>query len=290
MHPIRRAALVLAVVSCGFAGRAVAQDRDEARARDIQRLQEELQNLDAELNDLEPGDRKTEEFRERAEEIREEAIYIKVKMRRHARRSGEGTGVDYDEVEDLRRSIADLREDVERSFDRRDERDARLTEGTEIQVRLDEPLSSRTARREDRFEATVFRPVRAGNRTALPAGTRVRGVVRDAEPAQRPSRSGRLELSFDSIYVDRSRLDLKASVVSVSADGEDRPGTAEKAGIGAVLGGVLGGILGGKKGALVGVIVGGGGAVAATKGDDVELPAGTIVTLRLDRPLEVPRD
>jgi hypothetical protein len=53
---------------------------------------------------------------------------------------------------------------------------------------------------------------------------------------------------------------------------------------------VLGGILGGKKGALLGVIVGGGGAVAATKGDDVELPAGTIVTLRLDRPLEVPRE
>ncbi|MCG6922678.1 MAG: hypothetical protein LJF15_16560 [Acidobacteria bacterium] len=51
------------------------------------------------------------------------------------------------------------------------------------------------------------------------------------------------------------------------------------------MGGVLGGILGGKKGAIAGILVGGGGAVAATKGDDVELPAGTVLTVRLERPL-----
>jgi hypothetical protein len=56
-----------------------------------------------------------------------------------------------------------------------------------------------------------------------------------------------------------------------------------------VLGGVLGGILGGKKGALLGVIIGGGGAVVASKGEDVELPEGTVVVMRLERELVVPR-
>ena len=38
---------------------------------------------------------------------------------------------------------------------------------------------------------------------------------------------------------------------------------------------------------LIGVLVGGGGAVVASKGDDVELPAGTVVNLRLERPVAV---
>jgi hypothetical protein len=43
----------------------------------------------------------------------------------------------------------------------------------------------------------------------------------------------------------------------------------------------------GKKGALIGAIVGGSGAVVALKGDEVELPAGTILALRLRRAVEV---
>jgi len=52
---------------------------------------------------------------------------------------------------------------------------------------------------------------------------------------------------------------------------------------------MVGRSLGGKEGAFIGVVLGGGGAVVATKGEDVELPAGTLVTVRLDRPLAVPR-
>jgi hypothetical protein len=265
----------------------LAQGGDEARARDVQRLQEDLENLDEDLRGLEPGDRKTEDFRQRAEEIREETIYLKVKMRRHGRSGGEGTGVSYDEVGELRRSIAALREDIERSFGRGGEREVMLPEGTEIQVRLDEPLSSKTGRREDRFEASVFRPVRAEGVLAIPAGARVRGIVKDAEPAHRGAKGGRLELEFDALYLESSRVDIRGRVVSLDQEGDGN--AAGKAGIGAVLGGVLGGILGGKQGAIVGILIGGTGAVVASKGDEVELPAGTVVTVRLDRALDVPR-
>ena len=46
------------------------------------------------------------------------------------------------------------------------------------------------------------------------------------------------------------------------------------AGVGAGVGGILGGLLGGFKGVLVGAVIGAGGAIAATEGKDVVLPAG----------------
>ncbi len=266
-----------------------AQARDEARPRDLQRLQEDLKNLDDDLQALDPGVQRANALRARADEIREEVVYLKVKMRHHQRSAREGTGVLYDEVNDLRRMIADLRDDIEQAGERSSAREIRVREGTEVLVRLDEGLSSRTARREDRFEASVARPVRGEGGLALPAGTRLRGIVRAAEPAERPSKSGRLELDFDALYLDRTRLDLHSHVVAVHDEDDDHLDTREKAGIGAVLGGVLGGIIGGKKGAIAGVVIGAGGAVAATKGDDIDLPAGTLVTIQIERPIVVPR-
>ncbi|HET7291270.1 MAG TPA: hypothetical protein VFM88_02495 [Vicinamibacteria bacterium] len=286
---LKPAALALAaLVAASAAPPLRAQDRDEARPRDIQRLQEELQNLDEQLKGLEPGDRQAEDFRDRAEEIREEAIYLKVKMRKHERAGREGTGVSYDEVAELHRSIRDLREDVEAAFGGRyDDRELRLSEGTEFDVRLDQAVSSKTARREDRVEASVASPLRADGRLALPAGTRVRGIVRSVEPAERPSKEGRLELEFDAVYLDRERVAMLGRVTAVGEGGLKKE--AGKAGIGATLGAVLGGIFGGKEGAIVGVVLGGTGAVVGTKGEDVTLPAGALVRVRLSKPLVLPR-
>jgi ABC-type uncharacterized transport system permease subunit len=58
---------------------------------------------------------------------------------------------------------------------------------------------------------------------------------------------------------------------------------------GAVGGAILGAILGGAKGALAGILIGAGGTVAATEGKDVELPAGTVLRVRLDSALNLQR-
>ena len=241
MKPISVAFVLIALVA--LAAPTPARSADEAGLGDLQGLQEDLANLDGDLAALEPGDRKTDDFRERAEQIREETIYLKVKMQHHQRDGGSGTGLSYDEVARLRRSIANLRDDVDRAFGRQ-ERELVLEEGTSIQVRLAHGLSSRTARREDRVDASVAEPVRAGGVLALPAGTEMRGVVRDVEPAERPSKAGRIEIEFDSVYPDRTRIDMRGRVAEIR-EGDER---AQKAGIGAVLGGVLGGLLGGKRG------------------------------------------
>ena len=261
-----------------------AQSRGEASLDDLQRLQEDLANLDGDLAALEPGDPKTDEFRNRAEHIREEAIFLKVKVQHHQRDGGSGTGLAQDDVARLRRMVEQLRADIDRAFGR-EQRELRLPEGTSIQVRLAHALSSRTARREDRVDASVAEPVRADGVLALPAGTQMRGVVREVEAAQRPSKAGRVEIEFDSVYLDPTRLEMRGRVAEIRESGDQ----AKKAGIGAVVGGVLGGLLGGKNGAIAGILVGGGGAVVATKGEDVELPAGTVLTVRLEQPLVITR-
>jgi hypothetical protein len=288
-RPAMRGIALMLLVGSVAALPARGQSRDEARPRDLQRLQEDLTNLDDEMGTLEPGDPKADGYRQRAEEIREEVIFLKVKMRHSQKTDPESTGVTYDEVVSVQRSIRDLREDIEGAFGGRGEGALRLAEGTEIQVRLDEALSSKTARREDRFDASVLRPVRAQGALAVPAGARVRGIVKDVEPARRPSKEGRLELDFDSLYLERTRVDLRSHVVSLSDNNDNKKETAGKAGVGAALGGILGAMFGGGKGAVIGGILGGGGAVVGTKGDDVELPAGTVLTLRLDKPLVVER-
>jgi hypothetical protein len=276
-------ALALLALLCPAAP-TTAQTGNEATLDDLQHLQEDLANLDADLAALEPGDPRTDEFRKRADEIRDETVYLKVKMEHHQREGGSGTGVSSEEVARVRRMVDDLRGDMDRAFGP-PEGELRLEEGTSIEVRLAHALSSSTARREDPVEAAVAEPVRAGGVLALPAGTEVRGVVRDVEPAQRPSKAGRIEIEFDSVYLDHTRLDMRGHVAEIRESGE----RAKKAGIGAAVGGILGGILGGKGGAIAGILIGGGGSVVATKGEDVELPAGTVLTVRLERPLVITR-
>jgi len=248
----------------------------------LQDLERDVARLEAEVDALEPGDPSTGRFRERAEELREEVIYLRVKARHHRESGGLGDGLDESELLGVRRRLDDVRADLDRAFGRRAELE--VPAGTAIQVSLDDPVSSRTARVEDRVSTRVVQDVRIEGRVAVPAGTQVRGIVRAVEPAQRPSRSGRLELSFDALYLDGERYDVVARVAEI----REGSGAAKKAGIGAVVGAVVGGLLGGKDGAIAGVLIGGGGAVAGTKGEDVDLPAGSVVTLRLERALVLP--
>jgi hypothetical protein len=217
--------------------------------------------------------------------------YLRVQIRRHQRDTNHtDIGASAEDVNWVSKEIRSLHDDVLNATNRRFST-GRMTmpEGTEMQVRLDTPLSSRTARAEDRFEGTVMRPVYVDNRMVVAAGARVRGTVVSAEPANRPARGGKLDIAFNSIELeDNTRLDVRSRVVSVS-ENIDRSETGEKAGMGAALGTILGAVIGGKKGALVGLIVGGAGGAITTRGEEVELPEGTILTLRTERPVELRR-
>jgi hypothetical protein len=123
------------------------------------------------------------------------------------------------------------------------------------------------------------------NELVIPAGSVVRGFVSSVRAAGHIDRRGSLTLSFDEIRIGNSSYRLRATVTH-ALDGKVRE-DATRIGAGAVVGAIVGGILGGTKGALLGVLVGGGGTIAATEGTDVDLPAGTILRIRLDQPVEI---
>jgi hypothetical protein len=158
--------------------------------------------------------------------------------------------------------------------------------GQEIDVRLQTALSSETAKAEQRFEATTAVDVTQDGRVLIPAGSVVRGVVSAVKQPGTIDRVGSLTLSFDQITVRGRNYPIRGMATQVFESGgiRDEVGTV---GAGAGVGGVVGGLLGGVKGAVLGAVIGAGGAIAATEGKDVQLPAGSIMRVRLDSAVRV---
>jgi hypothetical protein len=158
--------------------------------------------------------------------------------------------------------------------------------GQEMDVRLQNTLSSETATVEQRFQATTAVDLMQNGRVLVPAGSVVHGVVSNVSPAGRIDRSGSMTLSFDRMTVNGRDYPIRGMATQVFESGglREEVGTA---GAGAGIGGVVGGLLGGVRGAILGAVIGAGGAIAATDGKDVELPAGSVVRIRLDQDVTV---
>ena len=122
----------------------------------------------------------------------------------------------------------------------------------------------------------------------VPAGSVMRGVVSSVNKAGRIERKGSLTLAFDRVTINGHAYPIRATVTQ-ALESEGIKGEAGKIGAGAGVGAIIGGILGGVKGALAGILIGGGGTIAATEGKDVELPAGTVLRVRLDSGLNLDR-
>jgi hypothetical protein len=254
-----------------------------AKPRDLRVLADELRSLDATLEQLDRARTRADyaEFKSRADRLRTNVEAMRDDM------ADDDRNVALEDVSRLRSEIVDLRLDIESALDMRYTGvPPSLPAGTQIMIRLDQSISSKTARPEDRITATVAEPVRLDGRVVIPVGTEVHGVVRDVSTADRLSRGGKLQLSFDNMRLDSRRLDMRTRVVSMG-EGMDKSEAQKKAGLGALLGGVLGGITSGREGVVIGAILGAGGGVAASKGEDVSLPEGTIMTLSLDEALTV---
>jgi len=153
-------------------------------------------------------------------------------------------------------------------------------------VRLQHSLSSATAQVEDRFIATTMVDLREGDRVVVPAGSELRGIVSSVNKAGRIERKGSMTVAFDQITINGRAYPMRGTVTQ-AIESEGVKGEAGKIGAGAGVGAIIGGILGGFKGAMAGILIGGGGTIAATEGKDVELPAGTVLRVRLDSGLNL---
>ena len=303
--------LVLALaLATGFARPAAAQTISNT---DIQRLQDSIYDASRDVNQLRARDAATaSQLEAELDDARDEAVYLKVKLRKNEQISRS----DYTEVRDRIDSIRSrARGDVagnrsttsgvgigeeppssspSASESGRVGTTGRSTPnevpvGTEFDVRLGNTLSSKTAQVEDRFEATTMVDLRdEQGRVLVPSGSTMRGVVSSVNKATRTDRKGSMTVAFDRVTINGRAYPLRATVTQ-AIESEGIMGEKEKIGIGAGAGAILGAILGGAKGALAGILIGGGGTIAATEGKDVELPAGTVLRVRLDSALALQR-
>ena len=265
-------------------GGPLAANADDASASELKRLENELEALQ---EDLQVSVEAPESFRARLDDLRMEVVYLKVKSRKYREAGGEGSGLGTDEIAEVSRELARLRKDLASSVD---DPMLSLSIGTRFSARLMDSLSTRYTQTGAAFTAITNAAVTRGGQVVIPAGSVLYGVVEQVDrPDGRLDRSAKLVLAFERIEVDGYQYPLTATVAGASEKMESGLGDEKaKMGIGAGVGAVLGAVLGGKKGAVAGIILGGSGAVLATEGKNVELDRGTMLTLRLDRALDLP--
>jgi hypothetical protein len=167
-----------------------------------------------------------------------------------------------------------------------------IPENSEIQVRVNEDVDSRTAAEGRSYAAQIQRDiVDQSGYLLIPRGSDAQLVIREVRDGG-VATSPQLMLDLQSIRVAGhnylvSTEDLQQS--GRSGIGANRR-TAEMVGGGAALGTLLGAIAGGGRGAAIGALAGaaaGGAVQVLTKGSEVRVPAETVLTFRLDQPLRL---
>ena len=276
-----------------------AANAQSVSSADIQRLQDSTYDASRDVSQIRNRDAAlANQLQAQLDDARDEVIYLKVKLRKNE-------PIARAEYVDLRDKIEDIRarargdatgrytppassggSNTTRSSPRETSSSSsmEIPVGTELDVRLQNSLSSDSAQVEDRFEATTMVDLRDGDRVLVPAGSVMRGVVSSVNKAGRLNRKGSLTVAFDQITI-RGRSYPTRATVTQALESEGIKGEAGRIGTGAGVGAIIGGILGGFKGALAGILIGGGGTIAATEGTDVNLPSGTVLRVRLDSPL-----
>ena len=167
-----------------------------------------------------------------------------------------------------------------------------LPSGTNLDIRLDQEIGTKSSKVGDSFSATVTNAVMAQNgATVVPAGSKVYGRVTGLDNSDRVGDAAAIKVDFERIEVGGTSHPFAAKVTATNLEtrgADTRSETLKKAGIGAAAGAVLGGILSG--GDLDKILIG--GAIGAAAGTvislgmgDVEgvLPAGTNMKLQTTR-------
>ena len=165
--------------------------------------------------------------------------------------------------------------------------------GAEIPVRTEETIDLGRAAEGQTFAAEVTKDIRdEAGAVVIPRGSNAQIVIR-SESAGGHFR-GRADLVLDLGSVSIDGRWYRRHTRSLEERGRQGIGknrrTGEFVGGGAAIGAIIGAIAGHGKGAAIGAGSGaGGGALAEvlTKGGSIRVPVESVLTLRLDRPLDV---
>jgi hypothetical protein len=164
--------------------------------------------------------------------------------------------------------------------------------GAQIDVEFTRRLASNTSSPGDSFRARVSQDLIQDGVVAIPAGSEILGEVTDALPLKRVGGQARLALKFTDLVLPSGKtVPIDASFVQEGRN-ETRRDAATIGGV-AAGGAVLGRILSQgnrSRGSVLGAIIGAaaGTAIASkTPGEEVIIPEGSVVSLRLDDSVRV---
>lgn len=178
--------------------------------------------------------------------------------------------------------------------------------GKRIRVRMNEELSSKTARVGDRFTVTVREPVYStSGAVVIPEGSEIVGRVDSVTRAANKGKPGALDVSFVQVVlpngakraISGSLTDLNAADAKSDNEGTARGDKMKNRkliwyGGGAAGGAILGAAIGGGKGALIGGLLGAGGGFLGerfTKGEEAKVESGTEFGVYLNRAVSLPK-
>ncbi len=176
--------------------------------------------------------------------------------------------------------------------------------GQLLRLRMNQTISSETARVGDQFTTTLVDPVYSGGIEMIPAGSTVVGQVRTVERASRKSKAGTLGVHFVSLRlpggitrtINADLTDGETGEVNADNEGDVSGESATKRNVvfiggGAATGALIGAIAGGGKGAGIGAGIGAGLGVAGalfSKGHEALVKAGTEFQVVLNQSVVLP--
>jgi len=176
--------------------------------------------------------------------------------------------------------------------------------GEVLRVRMNQTISSETARVGDQFSTTVVDPVFADGVEVIPAGSIVTGRVRTVDRASRKSKAGSIGVHFVAVRlptgitrtINADLTDASGGEVNSDNEGEVSGGSATKRNVvfiggGAATGALIGAIAGGGKGAGIGALIGGGLGTAGalfSKGHEAVVKSGTEFGIVMNQTLSLP--
>lgn len=164
-----------------------------------------------------------------------------------------------------------------------------VPEGTPLEVRLTDTLSSSGSRSGDTFEATLEEPIELKNQVVVPRGARLTGQVVEAIPSGHLKTPASLAVTLTALEVDGKSYGITTSTIGRRGQSHKKH-DAKWIGGGAAGGALLGALLGGGKGAAIGAGVGAGGGTAAayaTGKQNIALSSESLLRFRLEAPMTI---
>ena len=159
--------------------------------------------------------------------------------------------------------------------------------GTDLTVRTNEKIDAKKSDGRVFLGAVEQDVTDSSGNVVLPRGSSAELVVRQGS-------NNELSLDLESVTVNGQRYAVTAAESPLTSSQKDSIGankrTGEYVGGGAAIGAIIGAIAGGGKGAAIGAGVGAGagaGTQVLTRGKAVKIPAESLLTFRLEQPLQM---